>query len=115
MKKKASRRRIDVNVDELDRIIEAAMRAPLNEADGRTLKTAVHVMAERLVRRRNTEKTSAVLEPKAPPATVDTPEPEKPAPAGHGRNGADTFTGADRIAIAHATLLPGDSCPGCGE
>ena len=73
MKKKTSRRRIDVNVEELDRIIEAAMQAPLNEADGRTLKTAVHAMAERLVRRRNTEKTSAVLEPKAPPAAVDTP------------------------------------------
>jgi transposase len=115
MKKRASRRRIDVNVDELDRIIEAAMQAPLNEADGRTLKTAVHAMAERLVRRRNTEKTSAVLEPKAPPAAVDTPEPEKPAPAGHGRNGADAFTGADRIAVAHATLHSGDSCPGCGE
>ena len=115
MKKKASRRRIDVNVDELDRIIEAAMQAPLNEADGRTLKTAVHAMAERLVQRRNTEKTSAVLEPKAPPAAVDTPEPEKPAPAGHGRNGADAFTGADRIAVAHATLHSGDSCPGCGE
>jgi transposase len=116
MKKKTTfRRRIDVNVEELDRIIEAAMQAPLNEADGRTLKTAVHAMAERLVRRRNTEKTSAVLEPKEPPTAVDTPEPEKQAPAGHGRNGADAFTGADRIAVAHATLHSGDRCPGCGE
>jgi transposase len=116
MKKKGSRRRIDVNVDELDRIIEAAMQAPLNEADGRTLKTAVHAMAERLVRRRNTEKTSAVLEPKAPPATVDTPpEPDKPASAGHGRNGASAFTGANRVAVAHATLQSGDACPECRE
>jgi transposase len=115
MKKKVSRRRIDVNVDELDRIIEAGMRAPLNEADGRTLKTAVHAMAERLVRRRNTEKTSAVLEPKAPPAAVDTQQPEKQAPAGHGRNGASAFTGANRIAVAHATLQPGDPCPECKE
>jgi transposase len=115
MKKKTPRRRIEVDVDELDRIIDAAMQGPLSETDGRTLKTAVHAMAERLVSRRNTEKTSAVLRPKAPLAAVDTPEPEKPAPAGHGRNGADTFTGADRIAIAHATLLPGDSCPGCQE
>jgi transposase len=114
MKKKASRRRIDVNVDELDRIIEAAMQAPLNEADGRTLKTAVHAMAERLVRRRNTEKTSAVLEPKVPAAAPDTP-PEKQAAAGHGRNGADAFTGANKVAIAHATLHSGDSCPGCRE
>jgi transposase len=115
MKKKASRRRIDVNVEELDRIIEAAMQAPLNEADGRTLKTAVHAMAERLVRRRNTEKTSAVLESKAPPAAVDTPEPEKPAAAGHGRNGAAAFTGANRVAVAHATLQSGDPCPECHE
>ena len=85
MKKKSSRRRIDVNVDELDRIIEAAMREPLSEADGRTLKTAVHAMAARLVQWRNTEKTSAVLETKAPPSAVDTPpQPERPAPSGHG-------------------------------
>jgi transposase len=115
MKKNVSHRRIDVNVDELDRIIEAAMRAPLNEADGRTLKTAVHAMAERLGRRRNTEKTSAVLEPKAPPAAVDTPEPEKQAPAGHGRNGAAAFTGANRVAVAHATLHSGDLCPECRD
>ncbi len=114
-KKTTSRRRIDVNVDELDRIIEAAMQAPLNEADGRTLKTAVHAMAERLVRRRNTEKTSAVLEPKVPPAAVDTPEPEQQAAAGHGRNGAAAFTGANRVAVAHATLHSGDPCPGCQE
>lgn len=116
MKKKSSRRRIDVNVDELDRIIDTAMRGPLNEAEGHTLRVAVHAMAERLARRRNTEKTSAVLEPKTTPAAVDRPpEPEKSLRAGHGRNGADAFTGADRIAIAHATLLPGDSCPGCRE
>jgi transposase len=114
-KKTTSRRRIDVNVDELDRIIEAAMQAPLNEADGRTLKTAVHAMAERLVRRRNTEKTSAVLEPKALPATVDTQQPEKQAAAGHGRNGASAFTGANRVAVAHATLQSGDPCPECKE
>src|SRR5271168_2048569 len=108
MKKTASRRRVDVNVDELDRIIDAAMQAPLNEADGRTLKTAVHAMAERLVRRRNTEQTAAVLEPKAPSTAVDTPEPEKQAPpAGHGRNGAAAFTGANRVAVAHATLHVG--------
>src|SRR5258706_13074775 len=115
MKKKSSRRRIDVNVDELDRIIDGAMREPLSETDGRTLKTAVHAMAERLVRRRNTEKTSAVLEPKAPPAAVDTPEPEKQAATGHGRNAAAAFTGANRGAVAHATLHSGAPCPACRE
>ena len=64
---------------------------------------------------RNTEKTSAVLEPKAPPAAVDTQQPEKQAAAGHGRNGASAFTGANRVAVAHATLQPGDPCPECKE
>src|SRR5271157_2961179 len=99
-KKTTSRHRIDVNVEELDRIIDAAMQAPLNEADGRTLKTAVHAMAERLVRKRNTEKTNSVLEAKASsPAAAEFPEPEPPAPAGHGRNAASAFTGAEKVSV----------------
>ena len=38
--------------------------APLSESDGEKLKTALHALAERLAPKRNTEKTSAVLEPK---------------------------------------------------
>jgi transposase len=114
MKRKTSRRGIDVNVDELDRIIDAAMREPLNENDGRTLKTAVHAMAERLVRRRNTEKTSAVLEPKTISGTgTATPKPVQSGPAGHGRNPAAAFTGAERVRVTHAQLKSGDVCPEC--
>jgi transposase len=117
MKKKSSRRQIDVNVEELDRIIDAAMRAPLNETDGRTLKTAVHAMAERLVRRRNTEKTSVVLEQSQGSATASGVPSDKGSsnPAGHGRHGAVAFTGAKRVTVAHGTLKSGDLCPGCCE
>jgi hypothetical protein len=55
------RQRVDVNLDELDQIIDRSTRAPLSESEGKKLKTALHAMAERLVRKRNTEKTSAVL------------------------------------------------------
>ena len=114
--KKTSRHGIDVNVDELDRIIDAAMREPLNENDSRTLKTAVHAMAERLVRRRNTEKTSAVLEPKMTSGTeTATPESEQSGVAGHGRNAATAFTGAERVRVKHAQLKSGDVCPECRE
>ena len=51
-------------------------------------------MAERLVRKRNTEKTSAVL-PDA--AQAGKPETGESAPAGHGRNGAAAFTGAKKV------------------
>jgi transposase len=114
--KKTSRRGIDVNVDELDRIIDTAMREPLNENDGRTLKTAVHAMAERLVRRRNTEKTSAVLEPKTTAgAGTGTPAAGQPGATGHGRNPATAFTGAEKVCVQHAQLKSGDVCPECRD
>ena len=51
------RRRVDVNLDELDQIIDRSTRAPLSEAEGQKLKAALHAMAERLLRKRSTEKT----------------------------------------------------------
>lgn len=114
---KSPRRRIDVNVDELDRIIDVAMREPLSETDGRTLKTAAHAMAESLVRWRNTEKTSAMLDkPQGSGAAPGMPSgPGKSGTAGHGRNSAAAFTGANRVIVAHAALQSGDPCPGCLE
>jgi transposase len=32
---------------------------------------------------------------------------------GHGRNGADTYTGADKVSVSHESLKPGDTCPNC--
>ena len=105
------RQRVDVNLDELDQIIDRSTRAPLSESEGQKLKTALHAMAERLQRTRNTEKTSAVLPPDAAPAGK--PETGESAPCGHGRNGAAAFTGANKVTVAHATLHSGDLCPEC--
>jgi transposase len=60
---KPPRRRIDVNLEELDRVLDGARQAPLSEADHDKLKDALHAMAAILARSRNTEKTSAVVEP----------------------------------------------------
>jgi transposase len=38
-----------------------------------------------------------------------------PACPGHGRNGADAYRAAERIAVPHPTLTPGDPCPACGQ
>ena len=89
------RRRVEVNLDELDQIIDRGTRAPLSESEGQKLKAVIHAMAEKLVRKRNTEKTSAVLPPDATPA--DNPEGGESASAGHGRHGAAAFTGASRV------------------
>jgi transposase len=112
MKRKATRRRIEVNLEELDRIIDHGMRAPLSESDGQKIKAALHAMADRLTTKRSTEKTSAVL-PK--PAQKPAAPTEGEDLAGHGRNGAAAFAGATKVTIPHATLLSGNACPECGE
>jgi transposase len=84
----------------------------------------------------STEKLAAVIGhgPESPPASplADNGQPESPreaqpeghaaAPAeqgpkaagkGHGRNGADTYSGAEKIQVPHASLHAGDSCPKC--
>jgi transposase len=40
-------------------------------------------------------------------------EPTQHTSKGHGRNGVDAYTGAERITIAHPELTPGDKCPEC--
>jgi len=105
------RQRIDVNLDELDQITDRGQRAPLSESEGVKLKTAIHAMAERLLQKRSTENTSAVLpSDTAPVGKSDTSES---APAGHERNPAAAFRGANKVAIAHPTLHSGDTCPEC--
>jgi len=92
MKQKTPRRRVDVNVEELDRIIDDARSAPLSEADSQKLKTALHALAERLRPHAKTEKTNVVLGDAQTPTTED-PQAESPKASGHGRNGADAYPG----------------------
>jgi len=107
------RRRIDINLEELDQLIDRSMQAPLSASEGEKLKTAMHAMADRLLGKRNTEKTNAVLETPPTPATDSTSSDKKVIPTGHGRHAAAAFTGADRVVVPHATLHSGDPCPEC--
>src|SRR5260370_31743046 len=114
---KTARPRIDVNLDELDRVLDGARQAPLSEDDYEKLKDALHALAAMLVRPRNTEKTSAVSEKLEGAETAAETQPESntsPSP-GHGRNGAGAFVSSLKIAIAHPKLKHGDRCPECGK
>lgn len=46
---------------------------------------------------------------------VTSPQESAPAPAGHGRHGADDYPGAERIDVPHTTLAAGACCPECGD
>lgn len=112
---KTARRRVDVNLDELDRVLDGARQAPLSEDDYEKLKEALHALAAMLVRSRNTEKTSAVLE-ESEGFSAETQRESNPSPPpGHGRNGAGVFVSSRKIAIAHPQLKHGDRCPECGK
>src|SRR5579864_1289083 len=50
---KSARRRVDVNLDELDRVLDGARQEPLSEADYEKIRDALHAMAAMLVRPRN--------------------------------------------------------------
>ncbi len=114
MKKKTPRRRIDVNVEELDRIIDGAKSAPLSESDSQKLKTALHALADKLLPRPKTEKTEAVFgDPKS--AAAEEGGPPTDQTAGHGRNGTDAYRGAEKVEIAHPKLGHGDRCPDCAR
>jgi transposase len=103
------RKRVDVNLEELDRVLDHAREAPLSQPDYDKLKQALHALAGMLPVPRTTEKTSTVLEQaETPPAKTRTD-----SPPGHGRNGAWSYTGAKKVVVPHPELHAGDSCPGC--
>ena len=86
---KESRRRIEVNLEELDRVLDGARRAPLSDEDHHKLREALHALAAMLARTRSTEKTSSVVGKPEDTAgdTGKQPDPNAPSPPGHGRNG----------------------------
>jgi len=106
------RPRVDVNLEELDQIIEHGRQAPLSESESQKLKSALHSLASMLAPTRSTEKTKQVFEPSETSAPKD-PERCSGKPAGHGRNGACSYTGAKKVVVPHPTLQAGDACPGC--
>jgi transposase len=117
--KNSSRQRIEVNVDQLDRVLDEARQAPLSEKDYQLLKTTLHAMADRLRPAQRSEKLSELLGEQKP-ALSETSEAQsaeqKPdKPAGHGRNGAEAFSSARQVKIAHQKLNHGDRCPECGR
>jgi transposase len=132
---------IDLDMDRLESLLGRAERA-LNEEDYETIKAVVESYAyiAELVGEKNitiqrlrkmlfgarTEKTATVVGKgkdsetlssgaAAVPAEVplqDEDESHTPR-AGHGRNGAEAYRGAEKIEVPHGSLQPGDSCPEC--
>jgi transposase len=126
-----------VDQQELQTILEHA-RSALSDQEYQRLKAAFDTLVylTQLVENKSTtiarlrqilfgastEKTAEVLKAVgatlhrqagsvAPSAAQDSPA--APAREGHGRNGAQAYTSATKIKVAHPTLKSGDWCPQC--
>ena len=134
----SSPERIDLNRSELEAILERAKTA-LSEAEYDTLHAAMETLiylTQELEKNRvsvqrlkhllfgtTTEKTQKVMEKLLDEADKENNSGDDAAEGkdtqtkrkakGHGRNGADTYTGADQVRVSHASLKPGDACPNC--
>ena len=131
--------RIELDRSELEAILEHAKTSALSQAEYDKLHAAMETLiylAQELEKNRvsiqrlkhllfgtTTEKTQKVIEKilgeaekkkHARDEATEGEEAEKRQKAkGHGRNGADTYTGADKVSVSHESLKPGDACPNC--
>jgi transposase len=123
----------------LEAILERAKTAALSQAEYDTLHAAMETLiylTQELEKNRvsvqrlkhllfgtTTEKTQKVMETILNEADTESHSADDAAEVkdtqtqqkakGHGRNGADTYTGADQIQVSHESLKPGDPCPSC--
>ena len=126
-------KRIDLDLDQVDALLKRVETGTLQGGDYQIIKAMVetiHLLSQsvdekatsirRLLRMLfgdRTEKLENVIKDKSSKkkdALQNSPDKnDKPKPKGHGRNAAADYTGAEKIKVPHATLKPGDSCPGC--
>ena len=131
--------RIDLDRSELEAILEHARTAALSQAEYDKLHVAMETLiylTQELEKNRvsvqrlkqllfgtTTEKTQKLMEKildegeKKKHSSDDAAEGKevenRQKAKGHGRNGADKYTGADKVCVPHESLKPGDACPNC--
>ena len=130
--------RTEVSISELEAIIERAQKQPLSEQEGQMLLSVsqtLQYLTNELDKKRvsiarlkkllfgdTTEKLDNLTDndsgddPKNDPnQNPDQPDDKKnkKKTKGHGRNGADAYTGAEIVKVSHETLKPGDPCSDC--
>jgi len=129
----------EVSISELEAIIKRSETEPLTEQERQTLldvSQTLQYLTEQLDKKRvsiarlkkmlfgdTTEKLDNLTDndKDSQDDPQDTPNPDesdenqkkKKTTKGHGRNGAEAYTGAETVQVAHETLKPGDPCPGC--
>jgi transposase len=135
--------RLELSMEQLEKLVERARTGPLSEEQYQQLKAAIETLGyltelvedkdttiqwlRRVLFGVSTEKTDKVLknevggsEPGAERDSAATPprdhtagEAQASQSPGHGRNGAQAYGGGSKIPVSHASLKKGDRCPEC--
>jgi len=131
--------RIELEMSELEAILERSKTTPMSEEGYQKLHAAMETLVfltQELEKKRvsvqrlkqllfgaTTETTRQVMERIPDEAGKEGQSAESSGQAketesrqkakGHGRNGAEAYTGADKVCVRHESLKPGDFCPNC--
>ncbi len=129
--KKPTFQRLELKLAELKAILERTKEGPLRDDERDKLLGAVDTLAfltselekkgvsinrlRKLLFGARTEKTSLVVAEVEGTAPVNTTvgKKSKKKRNGHGKNGAATYRGAEKVKVPHETLKSGDPCPEC--
>ena len=118
-------KRVDITPEQMEGLLERA-QASMSEKDFEVIKglaetimylgyvvdsknTSINRLLK-LLFGSQTEKTSKVTKKN----TSGKPKTDKKKNNGHGKNGKEAYTGAEKITISHETLKHKDNCPSCG-
>jgi len=118
---------LDLKMEDLDALLKRVEQGALQEGDYAIIKAMVETIAylshtidekataiKRLLRMifgAKTETMERIFANRRKLEDALKTEPQKPQ--GHGKNGADAYPGAERVAVPHASLNSGDPCPEC--
>jgi hypothetical protein len=122
--------RVELSIEALEAIVEQARTTALSEEQYEQLKGGLHTLGrltQELEKKRTSihrlrnllfgprsEKSGNVLADKAQPKGGGRGKGKKKKRKGHGRNGAQTYKGAERVELSHESLKSGDGCPETG-
>ena len=125
---------IDIRIEELERVVDGACHQILSPDEHRKLRAAVETLGQMarmladkdanlrqlrqmLLKPATTEKTRAVLERAGIPGSRKPVQSaaEKQPRKGHGRKPARAFVAAEKVAVPHPLLHPGNRCPECSK
>jgi len=138
--KPSSIQQAEISISELEAIIKRSATEPLNEQERQTLlevSQTLQYVTEQLEKKgisiarlkkllfgASTETLDNLTQDDSESGDKDNKNDDKnqdseidlktkEKPKGHGRNGADAYTGAPKVKVSHETLKPGDPCSDC--